>query len=182
MRLPPQSLLRDEPPPDDLLLVVRGGANSLSDVVLDRSAGDCWGRYGPGTGGFDPEERLNYERQVFFSTPRSLGQHTIKLQRQSDVPGPYAAYSENARWRKGPVVYLTLNVQAATEHLQGGFGAPGLANLDATNNVYGGKVTFQLPHSASSISLSAKQYRYQDNLTPNAYTQTNANLNFTVKF
>jgi hypothetical protein len=46
MRLPPQSLLRDEPPPGDLLLVVRGGANSLSDVVLDRTAGDCWERYG----------------------------------------------------------------------------------------------------------------------------------------
>ena len=46
MRLPPQSLLRDEPPPDNLLLVVRGGVNSLSDVVLNRSAGDCWERYG----------------------------------------------------------------------------------------------------------------------------------------
>jgi len=46
VRLPPPSLLRDEPPPDDLLLVVRGGANSLSDAVLDRSAGDCWEQHG----------------------------------------------------------------------------------------------------------------------------------------
>ncbi len=76
---------------------------------------------------------------------------------------------------------VTVNLQAETQHLQGGYGSPGLSNLDATNNVYGGKVTFQLPHAAS-VSLSAKQYRYQDNLTPVTFTQTNANLNFTVKF
>jgi hypothetical protein len=46
VRLPPRHLLRDEPPPDDLLLVVRGGARSLSDVALDRSAGDCWDQHG----------------------------------------------------------------------------------------------------------------------------------------
>lgn len=46
VRLPPRYLLREEPPPDDLLLVVRGGVNSLSDATLERSASDCWGRYG----------------------------------------------------------------------------------------------------------------------------------------
>jgi hypothetical protein len=94
--------------------------NSLRAPLIftpgDNDWTDCWGRYGPGTGGFDPEERLSYERQVFFSTHRSLGQQTIKLQRQSDVPGPYAAYSENARWRKGPVVYVTLNVQGSNDN------------------------------------------------------------------
>ncbi|HUZ50453.1 MAG TPA: hypothetical protein VMW12_12075 [Candidatus Dormibacteraeota bacterium] len=78
---------------------------------------------------------------------------------------------------------LTLGMQYDTEHLQGGYGVPGLSNLDANNNTYGAKLTFALPHSASAISLSAKQYRYQDNLIPtNAFTQTRADLNFTVKF
>jgi hypothetical protein len=94
--------------------------NSLRAPLIftpgDNDWTDCWGRYGPGTGGFDPEERLAYERQLFFSTHRSLGQQTIPLQRQSDEPGPYAAYSENARWRKGPVVYLTLNVQGSNDN------------------------------------------------------------------
>ena len=94
--------------------------NSLRAPLIftpgDNDWTDCWGRYGPGTGGFDPEERLNYERQVFFSTYRSLGQRTIKLQRQSDEPGPYSAYSENARWKKGPVVYVTLNVQGSNDN------------------------------------------------------------------
>ncbi len=78
---------------------------------------------------------------------------------------------------------LTLGMQYDSEHLQGGYGTPGLSNLDANNNTYGAKLTFALPHSASAISLSAKQYRYQDNLIPtNAFTQTRADLNFTVKF
>jgi hypothetical protein len=51
--------------------------NSLRAPLIftpgDNDWTDCWGRYGPGTGGFDPEERLAYERQLYFSTPRSLG-------------------------------------------------------------------------------------------------------------
>ena len=38
------------------------------------------------------------------------------MQRQSDEPGPYSAYSENARWRKGPVVFVTLNVQGSNDN------------------------------------------------------------------
>ena len=32
------------------------------------------------------------------------------------MPGPYSAYSENARWRRGPVVYVTLNVQGSNDN------------------------------------------------------------------
>ena len=78
---------------------------------------------------------------------------------------------------------VSVQVQYDAQRLQGGYGAPGLVNLDARNDVYGGRVTLQIPHSASAISLSAKQYRYQDNLLPsNAFTQTSADVNFTVKF
>jgi hypothetical protein len=52
---------------------------------------DCWGRYGPGTGGFDPLERLAYERQQFASTDQSLGQQTLTLTRQQ------RDYPENVR-------------------------------------------------------------------------------------
>lgn len=79
---------------------------------------------------------------------------------------------------------LTLGVQYDTQHLLGGYGAPGLSNLDARNAIYGGNVTFALPHSAgAAITFSAKQYRYQDNLIPsNTFTQTREDVNFTVKF
>ena len=52
---------------------------------------------------FDSSGRLAYERQVFFSTDRSLGQRTIAQERQDGYP-------ENARWSRGGVTYLTLNV------------------------------------------------------------------------
>ncbi|MBS1892464.1 MAG: hypothetical protein JST59_14300 [Actinobacteria bacterium] len=77
---------------------------------------DCWGRYGPGSGGYDPEERLEFERQTFFSTNQSLGGHTMTLERESAEPA-FAAYSENARWSVGSVMFLTLNVQGSNDNL-----------------------------------------------------------------
>lgn len=77
---------------------------------------------------------------------------------------------------------LTASLQYDTQHLLGGYGVPGANNLDARNDIYGARVTFQLPKSASLLSLSAKQYRYQDNLTPTTFTQTSANVDFTIKF
>jgi hypothetical protein len=78
---------------------------------------------------------------------------------------------------------LTLNLNYDTARLLGSYGLPGLTNLDAIDNAYGGGLTFALPHSSSFLSLSAYQTRYQDNILPaNSTTQTRENLNFTVKF
>ncbi len=77
----------------------------------------------------------------------------------------------------------TGSFQVDQQHLLGGYGLPGLNNLDANNTVYGARVTFQLPKSASAISLTAQQFHYQDNLVPaNAFVQTSANVDFTIKF
>jgi hypothetical protein len=82
-------------------------------VPGDNDWTDCWGRYGPSTLPYspDPEERLNFERNLFFSTDRSLGQQTLKITRQT-VEG----YPENQRWKLGPVVYLGLNVQGSNDN------------------------------------------------------------------
>jgi hypothetical protein len=78
---------------------------------------------------------------------------------------------------------LTLKLNYDTARLVGSYGLPGLTNLDAIDNAYGGGLTFALPHSSSTLSLSAYQFRYQDNILPaNSLTQTRENLNFTVKF
>jgi hypothetical protein len=83
-----------------------------------------------------------------------------------------------------PVVSgLTLNLNYAADRMFGGYGLPGLANLDATGNSYGGKLTFAIPHSSSTLSISASQLRYQDNVLPaNLFSQTREDVNFTVKF
>ena len=78
---------------------------------------DCWGRYGPSTLPYsDPLERLDFERQLFTSTDRSLGRKTLALTRQSSEGGLYGLYSENVRWRFGPVVYIGLNVQGSNDN------------------------------------------------------------------
>jgi hypothetical protein len=78
---------------------------------------------------------------------------------------------------------LTLNLNYDAQRLYGGYGLPGLMNLDAINNSYGGKLTFNIPQSSSALSIGAYQDRFQDNILPlNGYTQTREDVNFTVKF
>ena len=77
---------------------------------------------------------------------------------------------------------LTASLQYDTQHLLGAYGVPGAMNLDANNTIYGAQLTYNLKNW-SAISLSTRQYRFQDNLLPsNALTQINTNLNFTIKF
>ncbi len=82
-------------------------------VTGDNDWTDCWGRYGPASTTAetaDPIERLQHERDLFFSTPFSLGQHKLRLVRQ------YPQYVENARWAYGPVVYVTVNMQGSNDN------------------------------------------------------------------
>jgi hypothetical protein len=77
---------------------------------------------------------------------------------------------------------LTASVQYDAQHLLGAYGVPGATNLDASNTIYGAQLTYNLK-GWSAISLSTRQYHFQDNLLPsNALTQINTNLNFTIKF
>lgn len=76
---------------------------------------------------------------------------------------------------------LTVGLQYDTAHYQGNYGTLFAPGLDARKDTYLGNVTYQLPNS-SLITLSARQYRYQDSLTPFNLTETRADLSFTVKF
>lgn len=99
---------------DSLYTTALANFNTLERPLVwlpgDNDWTDCWGRYGPGTGGFDPLERLAHERQVFASTDQSLGQKTLRLTRQ--LPD----YPENVRWSFGPVVFIGLNVQGSNDN------------------------------------------------------------------
>jgi len=79
---------------------------------------------------------------------------------------------------------LTLNLNYDAQRLYGGYTLPGLMNLDAVNNKYAGGLTYNIPYSSSSLSISAYQSRLGDSLLPpsNGYTQNGGDLNFTVKF
>jgi hypothetical protein len=75
----------------------------------------------PANGGFNSRERLDHEREVFFGTPFSLGQHPLKQEVQSSpdclgVSGPTHCV-ENRRWTFKGVTYATVNVQGSCNNL-----------------------------------------------------------------
>lgn len=78
---------------------------------------------------------------------------------------------------------LTVGLQYDRSHYQGNYATLLAPGLDARKDTYLGNVTYQLPHSSSLITLSARQYHYLDSFAPNFnLTQTRADLSFTVKF
>ncbi len=78
---------------------------------------------------------------------------------------------------------MTLNLNYGIQHMYGGYGLPGLYNLDTVNNTYGGKLTFNIPDATKTLSISAYQDRFNDSVLPNnGLTQTREDVNFTVKF
>jgi hypothetical protein len=78
---------------------------------------------------------------------------------------------------------ITVGLQYDRAHYQGDYGNTLLPGYDASKDTYLGNITYQLPNNSSAITLSARQYRYQDTFAPNFnLTQTRADLNFTVKF
>ena len=75
----------------------------------------------PSNGGFSSLERLDHEREVFFSTKYSLGQRKLVQAVQSEplclgVSGAVPCV-ENRRWSVGKVTYATLNVQGSCNNL-----------------------------------------------------------------
>jgi hypothetical protein len=132
-------------------------------------------------------ERLTRNDTSGLSSP-AIGATTWELP-SADVPLVVPNYADMSKVTVGaalavPVVNgVTLKLNYAADRLFGGYGMPGVTNLDATDNSYGGKLTFDIPHSSSTLSISARQLRYQDNLIPaNTSTTTREDVNLTVKF
>jgi hypothetical protein len=72
-------------------------------------------------GAFNSLERLDHERQLFFSTPYSLGQHPMRQEVQHTPlclgVGGSVPCVENRRWTVDGVTYATLNIQGSCNNL-----------------------------------------------------------------
>jgi len=64
--------------------------------------------------GFDPLERLARFREIFEAGDRSLGEPSLKLERQS---GRFSQYREHVRWIAADVLFLGINVQGSNNNL-----------------------------------------------------------------
>jgi hypothetical protein len=72
-------------------------------------------------GGYNSRERLDHERQLFFSTPYSLGTDPLKQDVQTTpaclgVNGPTPCV-ENRRWTLKGVTYATVDIQGSCNNL-----------------------------------------------------------------
>jgi hypothetical protein len=116
----------------------------------------------PSNGGFNSRERLDHERQVFFSTPFSLGQRRLRQEVQTaplclDANNQAVPCVENRRWTVGNITYATLNIQGSCNNLCDT--APDPAEYAARNqaNIAWMQETFdvaQARHSAAVMFIS----------------------------
>lgn len=112
----------------------------------------------PSNGGFNSRERLDRERQIFFSTRFSLGQRKLAQEVQTQAPlclglgGPVPCV-ENRRWTLGRVTYATLNIQGSCNNLCDT--APDPQEYAARNaaNIAWLKETFQAAKARNSVAV-----------------------------
>lgn len=77
---------------------------------------DC---HRPLAGAYDPLERLEALRSVFFSTNQSLGKNTLRLQRQADLDPKYSKYVENAYWVKNNFLFVSIHIPGSNNNNEG---------------------------------------------------------------
>jgi hypothetical protein len=126
---------------DALYTQALGYFNSLRQPAFFTTGDNDWTDCDrPSNGSYNELERLQHERQVFFSTDRSLGQKTMQVEVQTaplcvgttnttagSTTGPYfpTGCVENRRWTVHNVTFVTLNVQGTCNNLcSSGGGAP----------------------------------------------------------
>ena len=74
-------------------------------------------------GPFEPLERLNLIREMFFAEPQSMGMRPIKLERQSEVQPNIRTpdgkgYVENARWLTNGVMFVTAHIVGSNNNFE----------------------------------------------------------------
>jgi hypothetical protein len=97
----------------------QSSVHPLIFVPGDNEWTDC---HRASNGSFDPLERLAKLREMFFASPESLGQRTLKLERQSEqasVEPTWAPYRENVRWVQGGVMFVGLNLPGSDNNFHG---------------------------------------------------------------
>ena len=99
----------------DILGVFKASRHPLIYVPGDNEWTDCHRR---SSGSYDPLERLDKLRTLFYPEDKTLGQRQFELTRQSRDPA-FAAYRENVRWEAAGVVFVGLNLPGSDNNYDG---------------------------------------------------------------
>ena len=90
--------------------------NSSRKPVVLLPGGSDWASCGLAqAGSYDPVERLDFIRQLFFGDSSSLGQASMNVIRESDV-ARFRPFRENVRWQTDGVAFIGLNAPAPNNH------------------------------------------------------------------
>jgi hypothetical protein len=100
---------------EDILSVFQASNTPLIYVPGDNEWTDCHRR---SNGRYDPQERLEKLRSLFFQGEHALGQRPLRLTRQSDDPA-FAPYRENVRWEAGGALFVGLNLPGSDNNYDG---------------------------------------------------------------
>lgn len=144
---------------DALYMQALGYFNALKAPAMFTPGDNDWTDCDrPANGGYMSRERLDRERQIFFSTPLSLGQRRLRQQVQRealclDANGAPVACVENRRWTVGYVTYATLNIPGSCNNLCDT--APDRDEYEARNqaNIEWMKATFVEAQARSSAAV-----------------------------
>jgi hypothetical protein len=102
---------------DERLLLERRHFNMFKGPLIytpgDNDWTDC---YRGAARAFDPIERLDRLRALFFATPESLGQRRLKVARQSEHPDQ-ARFVENLVWTQDGITFATLHMVGSNNNL-----------------------------------------------------------------
>ena len=104
----------------DRLALFQASSVPLVYVPGDNDWTDCHRR---SNGAYDPLERLDRLRELFFVGEYSLGQKPMPLLRQS-ADAAFGRYRENVRWEAGGALFVTLNLPGSNNNF---YGVPGQA-------------------------------------------------------
>jgi hypothetical protein len=108
---------------DALYTQALGYFNSLRSAAIFTPGDNDWTDCDrTSNGSFSSRERLDHERQLFFSTNYSLGQRPIRQEVQRDKlcldhTNHFTGCVENRRWTMQGVVYATLDIQGSCNNL-----------------------------------------------------------------
>ena len=81
-------------------------------VPGDNDWTDCWRS---SAGGYSPRERLQRLREIFFAEASTLGQRRLAVASQA-ATDPRHPYPEHARWTRGRVLFVTVNVPGSNNN------------------------------------------------------------------
>ena len=96
----------------DILGVFQASQHPLVYVLGDNEWTDC---HRSNNGAYDPVERLNKLREMFFTDDNALGKRQLRLERQSR-DAAFAAYRENVRWLAGGALFVGMNVPGSNNN------------------------------------------------------------------